>query len=80
MLTINSKPKTQNAPDLFDTSYLTADLKGRSVRGGAITVFSQANNFILKTASTVVLARILTPAAGSWKLASQLQLTGTASA
>ncbi len=62
MLTINSKLKPQNSSDLFDTSYLTADLKGRSVRGGAITVVSQACKFILKTGSTVVLARILTPA------------------
>ncbi len=62
MLTINSKLKPQNSSDLFDTSYLTADLKGRSVRGGAITVVSQACKFILQTGSTVVLARLLTPA------------------
>lgn len=57
----------QNVPgkaqaDLFDTEYLKTDLKGRSVRGGAITVFSQGCKFALKTGSTVVLARILTPA------------------
>lgn len=62
MLTINSKLKPQNSSDLFDTSYLTADLKGRSVRGGAITVVSQACKFILQTGSTIVLARLLTPA------------------
>lgn len=39
-----------------------ADLKGRSVRGGAITVFSQSFRFVIQTGSTVVLARLLTPA------------------
>ncbi len=46
----------------FDTEYLKTDLKGRSVRGGAITVFSQGCKFVLQTGSTVVLARLLTPA------------------
>jgi len=51
----------QTANQFFDTEYLKADLKGRSVRGGAITVFSQGCRFVLQTGSTVVLARILTP-------------------
>ncbi len=51
----------QAANSFFDTEYLTADLKGRSVRGGAITVFSQGCKFVLQTGSTVVLARLLTP-------------------
>jgi len=48
--------------NFFDTEYLKADLKGRSVRGGAITVFAQGCRFVLQTGSTVVLARLLTPA------------------
>ena len=52
----------ENLSIFFDTEYLKADLKGRSVRGGAITVFSQGCKFVLQTGSTVVLARLLTPA------------------
>lgn len=38
------------------------DLKRRSLRGGAITISTQALTVILQIASTVVLARLLTPA------------------
>lgn len=38
-----------------------ATLKKRSVRGGAITLVSQATTVVLQLASTVVLARMLTP-------------------
>jgi len=50
-----------NMNSFFDTEYLKADLKGRSVRGGAITIFSQGCKFALHTTSTIVLARLLTP-------------------
>ena len=53
---------TEEKTSVFDTEYLKYDLKGRSVRGGAITVFSQGCKFVLQTGSTVVLARLLTPA------------------
>lgn len=46
----------------FRTDHLQADLKGRSVRGGAATLGGQAANFVLKLGSTAVLARLLTPA------------------
>lgn len=39
-----------------------ADLKGRSVRGGAITLILQGFKFAFQLGSTVVLARLLTPA------------------
>ncbi len=48
--------------DFFDTEYLKADLKGRSVRGGAVTMAAQGAKFFLRMGSTVVLARLLTPA------------------
>ncbi len=48
--------------DLFDTSYLAKDLRGRSVRSGAATVLSQGCSFVLRTASTMIMARLLTPA------------------
>ncbi|MFH1719650.1 MAG: lipopolysaccharide biosynthesis protein [Planctomycetota bacterium] len=47
--------------NFFDTEHLKADLKGRSVRGGAVTIGAQWTKFCLQTASTVVLARLLTP-------------------
>ena len=47
--------------NFFDTEYLKADLKGRSVRGGAVTMAAQGVRFVLGMGSTVVLARLLTP-------------------
>jgi PST family polysaccharide transporter len=47
--------------NFFDTEHLKTDLKGRSVRGGAVTMTAQVAKFLLQTGSTVVLARILTP-------------------
>ena len=47
--------------NFFDTEYLKADLKGRSVRGGAVTMAGQGVRFFLQMGSTVVLARLLTP-------------------
>jgi O-antigen/teichoic acid export membrane protein len=41
---------------------LIQDLAGRSARGGVITASAQAVKFVLQTASTMVLARLLTPA------------------
>src|ERR1700722_13587483 len=38
------------------------DLKGKSVRGGAVTLLGQGLSFALQIGSTVVLARLLTPA------------------
>lgn len=45
----------------FATDHLMGDLKGRSVRGGAVTLGSQAIKFVLQMGSTVVLARLLLP-------------------
>ena len=47
--------------NFFDTEYLKSDLKGRSVRGGAVTMIAQAMKFFLQMGSTIVLARLLTP-------------------
>ncbi len=49
------------AADPFDTTHLMADIKGRSVRGGAVTLTSQAAKFVLHLSSTMVLARLLVP-------------------
>lgn len=45
----------------FATDHLIGDLKGRSVRGGAVTLTSQAIKFVLQMGSTMVLARLLSP-------------------
>ncbi len=47
---------------MFGTEHLHEDLKGRSVRGGAVTLAAQGIKFALGLGSTVVLARLLTPA------------------
>jgi O-antigen/teichoic acid export membrane protein len=46
----------------FRTDHLLPDLKGRSVRGGVITLGAQGVKFVLQLGSTAVLARLLTPA------------------
>lgn len=46
----------------FGTDHLMADLEGRSVRGGAVTMSAQAVKLALQMFSTMVLARLLTPA------------------
>lgn len=46
----------------FVTAHLNSDLKGRTVRGGAVMLSAQAGKFALQTGATAILARILTPA------------------
>jgi len=51
-----------NDPDQhFQTDHLRTDMKGRSVRGGAVTVGAGAISFVISMASTPILARLLTP-------------------
>jgi O-antigen/teichoic acid export membrane protein len=45
----------------FQTEHLLKDLYGRSFRGGVVTLGGQAVRFLLHTASTVILARLLRP-------------------
>ena len=45
----------------FRTDHLNADLGGRSMRGGAVTLASQGVKFVMSMVATVVLARLLTP-------------------
>lgn len=47
--------------DDLSTEHLRSDLKGRSIRGGALTLTSQGTQFVIQSVSTVVLARLLTP-------------------
>ncbi|MBS1841127.1 MAG: lipopolysaccharide biosynthesis protein [Acidobacteria bacterium] len=48
--------------ETLDTDHLNADLKGRSVRGGLVTLLSQGAQFVMQSVATVVLARLLVPA------------------
>ncbi len=52
----------QSEKDPLSTEHLQADLKGRSVRGVAVTLTSQGSLFVIQSISTIVLARLLTPA------------------
>ena len=52
----------QQISDALSTDHLHADLKGRSVRGGLLTLVSQGMQFVTQAVSTVVLARLLSPA------------------
>lgn len=56
----DSPPNTEHEQH-FGTDHLKTDLKGRSVRGGAVTLFAQLCKFVLQMGSTVILARLLTP-------------------
>lgn len=53
---------TSPADRHFETDHLHADLKGRSIRGGAVTLGAQAIKFVLQMGSTAILARLITPA------------------
>lgn len=56
----DSPPNTEHEQH-FGTDHLKADLKGRSVRGGAVTLLAQVCKFVLQMGSTIILARLLTP-------------------
>jgi O-antigen/teichoic acid export membrane protein len=45
----------------FRTDHLQKDLAGRSTRGGAVTLSAQMMKFIVSTAATIFLARLLEP-------------------
>jgi O-antigen/teichoic acid export membrane protein len=53
---------SQQTLDTLSTEHLHTDLKGRSVRGGVLTLISQGTQFVILSTSTVVLARLLVPA------------------
>ena len=61
ILNQNKKPANLNSKDFFATEHLKADLRGRSIRGGAITLITQASKLAIQMTSTVVIARLLTP-------------------
>ena len=50
-----------NKNKFFETGHLTDDLKGRSIRGGAVTITTHGAMFFLQMSATIVLSRLLTP-------------------
>lgn len=58
MKNVSSRVKQEQ---YFQTDHLKDDLKGRSVRGGAVTMAAQVSKFVLQMGSTVFLARLLAP-------------------
>jgi O-antigen/teichoic acid export membrane protein len=47
--------------DYFDVGHLRADLRGRAVRGGVVTISSQGGRLALQLLSSMVLARLIAP-------------------
>lgn len=56
----NNEPAADPA-EHFRIDHLKADLKGQSIRGGAITIGAQACKFVLQLGVNVVVTRLLTP-------------------
>jgi len=54
--------KSEKYKQFFDTTHLKENLKGKSVRGGTFVVGGQISSCVIRLGSTMVLARILTPA------------------
>lgn len=57
-----SRSEAGNASPEFCTARLGNDLRGRCIRGGIITFAAQGIRFAVQMATTMVLARLLTPA------------------
>jgi len=58
-----SEPATATQDRHFRTDHLEAELKQRTVRGGAVTMSSQAIKLVLRLGQAIVLARLLPPEA-----------------
>lgn len=58
---LSKTPAAVNSVHPFSTDHLKTNLKSRTVRGGTITITTQVSKIVLQTASTIVLARLLTP-------------------
>lgn len=54
-------PLKSSSPQHFQTEHLKQDLKGRSVRGGVVTVLTQSSKMVFNLGALAVLARLLTP-------------------
>ena len=57
----NENHSPSDSERFLRVDHLTGDLRGRSLRGGAVTLVSQAAKFIFTLVSMAILARMLTP-------------------
>jgi len=62
MTTVSSGVNLDKHDRHFRTDHLIFDLEGRSVRGGISTLSAQICKFALSMGSTMILARLLSPA------------------
>jgi O-antigen/teichoic acid export membrane protein len=59
---ISSQPASSGGSgDHFDVRHLSANLRGRAIRGGMVTLASQGGRMALQLLSTMVLARLIAP-------------------
>jgi len=56
-----SSAPSPSADRFLETEHLKGDLKGRSIRGGAVTMAGQVVKFFVRMGSFAVLGRLLTP-------------------
>ncbi len=56
-----NNPSASGPERYLRVDHLSADLRSRSVQGGAVTLASQGGKFLLTLGSTAILARLLTP-------------------
>lgn len=61
MLKESQNTLSSQSKEYFSNENLKTDLKGRSVRGGAITIIAQGSKFFLNLGSLAILGRLLTP-------------------
>ena len=58
----NPEPPNPTGPERFlRVDHLSTDLRGRSTRGGAVTLIGQGAKFLLTLVTMAILARMLTP-------------------
>ena len=57
-----STPAINQKEQIFRTDHLKTNLGGRTARGGAVAITSQALKFIFTIGATSIMARLLTPA------------------
>lgn len=55
-------PRPAPDEDFFGVEHLQGDLRGRSVRGAALTAVTQGTRFVVRLGALAILARLLTPA------------------
>lgn len=58
---VSAVSQPADSDQYFQTEHLKSDLMKRSTYGGAVTIGAQGLKFLLSTASTIILARLLTP-------------------